>query len=36
MIQETVKRLFPLAPPTRFWVITNEHYSVRSCASFRD
>ena len=25
MIQQTVKRLLPLAPPARFWVITNEH-----------
>ena len=25
MIQQTVTRLLPLASPTRFWVITNEH-----------
>ncbi len=25
MIQQTVARLLPLASPTRFWVITNEH-----------
>jgi mannose-1-phosphate guanylyltransferase len=25
MIQQTVARLLPLAPSTRFWIITNEH-----------
>ena len=25
MIQQTVSRLLPLAPPGRFWIITNEH-----------
>ena len=25
MIQQTVARLVPLAPPKRFWIITNEH-----------
>src|SRR6202048_1121216 len=25
MIQQTVARLVPLAPPQRFWIITNEH-----------
>ena len=25
MIQQTVARLLPLAPPARFWVITNQH-----------
>ena len=25
MIQQTVARLLPLAPPSRFWIITNEH-----------
>jgi mannose-1-phosphate guanylyltransferase len=25
MIQQTVARLLPLAPPGRFWVITNQH-----------
>src|SRR6202011_1546684 len=25
MIQQTVSRLLPLAPPKRFWIITNEH-----------
>src|SRR5207253_8030837 len=25
MIQQTVSRLLPLASPTHFWIITNEH-----------
>lgn len=28
MIQQTVARLAPMAPPARFWVITNEHLRV--------
>jgi mannose-1-phosphate guanylyltransferase len=31
MIQQTIARLLPLAPPIRFWVITNEHLQRELC-----